>query len=121
MACRTPCHPPDDASPRVRCQTSTRALPCPRMLGRPLRMLAAAALSGAVLAATASAVVGGTAIAVQSAPWAVFVKHTSTSEFRCSGSVVDASHVLTAAHCLFDDACNAAAPASFQVRAGASN
>lgn len=85
-----------------------------------LAALAALACSG--IASGARTVVGGQTIQIQSAPWAVYVQHVSGGRrFICSGSVVDASHVLTAAHCLFDDAGTPSAVSSFQVRAGISS
>src|SRR5215471_2018223 len=92
------------------------------MLGRSMRILAAAAVAAVLAAEPASGVVGGQTIQVQSAPWTVFVQQSSgSSRFLCTGAIVDASHVLTAAHCMFNGSCAPAAPAAFQVRAGVSN
>ena len=76
----------------------------------------------AVSASPASGVVGGTAVSVQSAPWAVSIRQTTRSgALLCSGTVLDPLHVLTAAHCVFDLNGNVAAPSTLTVRAGASN
>lgn len=84
--------------------------------------MAAAFVLAARLSSGAGAIIGGTAIQVQAAPWTVFVQQTSGStRFLCTGSVVDASHILTAAHCLFDGNNNLAPPSAFLVRAGISN
>ncbi len=96
------------------------------MLGtRSARRLAgggAAFALAACLSSGAAAIIGGTTIQVQAAPWTVFVQQTSGStRFLCTGSVVDASHILTAAHCLYDTNNNLAAPSAFLVRAGISN
>ena len=52
----------------------------------------------------ASAVLGGRAISVQEAPWAVSLRASfgSGETFSCSGAILDPLHVLTAAHCLFN-------------------
>src|SRR5690348_1727287 len=92
------------------------------MLGRSMRILAAAAVSAVLVTAPASGVVGGQTIQVQSAPWTVFVQQSlGSSRFLCTGAIIDASHVLTAAHCVFNSSCAPAAPSAFQVRAGVSN
>ncbi len=73
-------------------------------------------------ASGADRVVGGNAIQVQSAPWAVFVQNQAASENDdCSGSIVDALHVVTAAHCVFDSAGALASPSQLSVTAGVSN
>jgi secreted trypsin-like serine protease len=67
-------------------------------------LAALAALASTGIAAGARTVVGGQAVQVQSAPWTVYVQQTvGRTVFLCTGSVVDSSHVLTAAHCLFND------------------
>jgi Trypsin len=61
---------------------------------------AALAISGAAPAA-APAIVGGQQIQINQAPWTVQV--TSTNSFStgtCTGSIIDAQRVLTAAHCV---------------------
>jgi hypothetical protein len=87
--------------------------------------LALAAAVAALLAAPASAattVVGGTPIRVQAAPWSVFVEvNVGPARDICTGSVVDASHVLTAAHCLFGSGGARVPAAAVSIRAGVSN
>jgi hypothetical protein len=81
----------------------------------------AAALWSSAGSAT-EGVVGGSPIQIQSAPWAVFVQdQTSTTDYDCSGSIIDQSHILTAAHCVYDDSGNLAPPAQLSVKAGVSN
>src|SRR5262249_14726015 len=59
---------------------------------------------------------------VQGAPWAVYVKLTNGSMASfCSGTVVDAGHVLTAGHCVFAPDGNPAPASALTVRAGISN
>ncbi len=67
--------------------------------------------------------VGGSAIHVQAAPWTVFVEQDRSflGEFLCTGSILDARHILTAAHCVFDDRGDRATPAELTVKAGISN
>jgi Trypsin len=73
-------------------------------------------------ASSSARVVGGTPIQVQSAPWSVFVTYdVGNGRFQCTGSVIDASHILTAAHCLFDYSGALASPSALAVQAGISN
>jgi trypsin len=97
-------------------------------LGRVGRgIVAAALLASPVVAVSGSAsgaerIVGGSAIQVQSAPWAVFVKSSgATEQDECSGSIIDAQHVLTAAHCVFTSTGTLASPSQLSVVAGVSN
>lgn len=50
-------------------------------------------------------IVGGTPITTEAAPHQVFVgiETAGGDEYACGGSIIDATHVLTAAHCTFDD------------------
>jgi hypothetical protein len=67
-------------------------------------------------------VIGGSAIQVETAPWAVFVKQAAGSNtLQCSGSIVDSLHVLTAAHCVSDLSGAQASIDSLSIRAGISN
>jgi hypothetical protein len=62
-------------------------------------------------------VVGGTPIQVESVPWQVFLR--IGSDLGCGGSVLDATHVLTAAHCVVAPGQTAPRPVSaFTVMAG---
>src|SRR5262249_38702981 len=66
-----------------------------------------------LLAVTPSAlgVVGGHAVDVRDAPWSVLVIHRAgASTGLCSGVIIDATHVVTAAHCAVED--GVPAPAS---------
>jgi hypothetical protein len=76
------------------------------------------------------AIVGGTQIAVQQAPWQVEVEAQipiPASELvdivRCGGSILDAIHVLTAAHCMFTSASHTerTPPQDLVVHAGTSD
>jgi hypothetical protein len=70
----------------------------------------------------ATSVVGGSAAQIQSAPWAVSIRQTAGSTLLlCSGAVVDASHILTAAHCAYNQNGVPALAGSLSVRAGISN
>ena len=91
-------------------------------LKRLVQGLVVAAAVAAIVAAPAVSVSGGTVIQVQAAPWTVFVQQVAGSaRFLCTGSVVDPSHILTAAHCLFDEAGNQAQPVQLSIKAGVSN
>jgi hypothetical protein len=89
----------------------------------PLALVSLAVLSLAPSALGTVHVLGGTGIDVRTAPWAVAIRQTYGDHGAlCSGSIVDASHVLTAAHCVFDRGSTTPAPTGvFSVRAGASN
>jgi hypothetical protein len=70
----------------------------------------------------ASRVVGGTVTQVQSAPWTVSIRQQAGSTLLlCTGAVVDASHVLTAAHCVYNQSGAPASASAVSVRAGISN
>lgn len=70
----------------------------------------------------AARVVGGNPAQIQSAPWAVSIRQTAgASVLLCSGAVVDASHILTAAHCAYNQNGVPATASSLSVRAGISN
>jgi len=75
-----------------------------------------------------AAIVGGAPISVAQAPWQVVVEAVfktakgSTESILCGGSIIDASHVLTAAHCVFIAPPDEQIPPSdFTVIAGTSN
>ena len=81
------------------------------MSNRVLRALgvAAAVLLGSAPCATAAdalpsrGIIGGQAVAVSAAPWQVALvdtTHTSSPRQFCGGSILDATHVVTAAHCV---------------------
>lgn len=73
-------------------------------------------------AAAAPRVVGGKAIAVASAPWAVYIQdETPAGVLACSGSIIAASRILTAAHCVYDESGKLAPPSHLSVLAGISN
>jgi hypothetical protein len=91
------------------------------MVKAPLLYVALAVASSPAALASLR-VVGGTAIDVRAAPWSVGVEHgAGGSGVFCSGAILDATHVLTAAHCVVDASGAAAPPSTFTVRAGATN
>jgi hypothetical protein len=70
----------------------------------------------------AARVVGGSATQIQSAPWTVSIRQVAGSTvLLCSGAVVDASHILTAAHCAYNQNGVPASASSLSIRAGISN
>jgi hypothetical protein len=88
-----------------------------------LLVLFALAVAFASGAHSARSVLGGSAIQIQAAPWAVFIQQDDGGDtlYICTGSVIDASHVLTAGHCLFNDTGTLTQPSALTVRAGISN
>jgi hypothetical protein len=91
-----------------------------------LVVAASVALLGASVstAAPIAAVVDGPALnGPAEAPWSVLTNQTDGHDLgQCSGSIIDAEHVVTAAHCAFDETTGAAWPLSgFHVYAGISH
>jgi trypsin len=68
-------------------------------------------------------VVGGIDIRAAIAPWSANVRQTQPAKFtaECGGAIVDALHVLTAAHCVYGLDGKPAPPQTFSIRAGISN
>ena len=61
-------------------------------------------------AAPASAIQGGSTVSASSAPWlvAILSREANGDEYSCSGSVIAAKWILTAAHCVTEEADNSA-------------
>jgi hypothetical protein len=81
-------------------------------------------LAPAAAGATKPAIVGGSQIAIGQAPWQVAVEAVIPEDggLLCGGSILDTSHILTAAHCVFDSKSGNVIPAEdFTVRAGTSD
>ncbi|MDX8152172.1 trypsin-like serine protease [Patulibacter brassicae] len=85
-----------------------------RLVALPLALLACAVAAGPAAAAENRAtprIVNGTTIASTEAPWTVAIQIEQGSGVgSCSGTILDATHVLTAAHCVVDG--SSVAPAS---------
>lgn len=65
-------------------------------------------------------VYGGSVITAADAPWQVYVR--TSDGYACGGSIIDPTHVVSAAHCADADGTKAPAPAaSFTVLAGFSD
>jgi len=78
---------------------------------------AAARAPGADAAPRKPFVVGGTLIPIESVPYQVFLR--IGDNMGCGGSVLDATHILTAAHCVVPTGQTAPRPpASITVMAG---
>jgi len=68
-----------------------------------------------------AAIVGGTPASIQQFPWQVFLQMSSPDE-TCGGSILNATTILTAAHCTDPEGTTTPRPASaFLVFAGASD
>jgi V8-like Glu-specific endopeptidase len=66
-------------------------------------------------------VVGGSPVDVRNAPWSALVLHRAgAGGSLCSGAIIDATHVLTAAHCVVEGGVSVPST-SLTVRAGVTN
>ena len=116
---------PDDQGTRDEARDGARHPPLMRGRVGLVLVAAVAALAAVVPAAGAapkahSAIVGGARVPVQSVPWQVYL--AIGSDLACGGSVLDATHVLTAAHCVIPEGQTAPRPVSaFTVWAGYDN
>ena len=59
-------------------------------------------------------IAGGTQIGIAGAPWQVevFAEYSSKKVLACGGAIIDATHILTAAHCAYDPETSARLEAS---------
>jgi V8-like Glu-specific endopeptidase len=84
-----------------------------------LTLAAAAAASAATVSNSvvggAPRVVGGAPATLTDAPWQALVLPNG---YLCGGAILDATHVVTAAHCVHDDEDEVIAPSTIAVRAG---
>src|SRR5260221_14639368 len=89
---------------------------------RPTVLLTLTALALTPSALPSTSVIGGSTVQVQSAPWTVFLRQTTSSgALQCSGSIIDSLHVVTAAHCVYDLNGAQASISSLSIRAGISS
>jgi hypothetical protein len=92
-----------------------------RVLAPVLALLAAAAVlpSAASAAPATTRVIGGANATSTDVPWQVLVL---PGDHLCGGSILDATHVATAAHCVYDEEDAAiTAPSAVTVHAGITN
>jgi Trypsin len=88
-----------------------------------------ALVASGALPQPASAIVGGRPVSIESAPWTVAIfgtnpsvsPSTPPSVLVCTGAVLDARHVATAAHCLYLSGAKPFPASRFLIRAGVSN
>lgn len=92
---------------------------------RAVLLVACSLIASLLLSAAAGAVtqqtrvVGGVDAASLDAPWQVLVL---PDQYLCGGSVLDATHVVTAAHCVYDEStATTFAPTDIHVYAGITN
>jgi secreted trypsin-like serine protease len=104
-------------------------MPKPKLMGlRWVLAPAAALVAAAACCAPAGAVVGGQPVSsIRDAPYqvAVVVNRAPYSTIWCGGVVRDATHIMTAAHCVFDNELGASGqpipPNAIQIVAGKAN
>lgn len=86
-------------------------------------VVVAVVVGAAVWAGTARGLTGGHTISVRTAPWSVYIRSTFSHDehLYCSGSIIDAGHVLTAAHCLASSRGTYVRPGGITIEAGVSN
>jgi hypothetical protein len=89
---------------------------------------AAALVAAAVLCAPAGAIINGTAVPLTQHPYQVALAkpgQLAVSSQFCGGSIRDAWHIITAAHCVFDNSSTSSgqplAPSQIDVLAGTEN
>jgi hypothetical protein len=73
-------------------------------------------------AGVALGVVGGRTVSITAAPWTVVVREYGQQ--RCTGVIIDSSHILTAGHCVMSAGGDSAKPlpaSDFTIEAGVSN
>jgi secreted trypsin-like serine protease len=99
-----------------------------RLFACAVATVAAAAILSPAVAGASPRIVGGGPIPITAAPWQALVHHTETirgqlTGFLCGGSIIDATHVVTAAHCVLprdgqDPTAAPVATSSFTVTVG---
>src|SRR5262249_25642023 len=112
--------------PRRRCRVPARTRPPSKrssMLSRSSLAAALSVVAALVVAAPAFGapasprIIGGPVVPITVAPWQVYLVIDNTT--ACGGSILDATHVLTAAHCADGGGTHAVvAPSSIKVLAG---
>ncbi len=104
-----PAHPAHAAGAAPAARSPTRARRGRRATRRPIRARAA--------------VVGGSPAQISQAPWTAYLYvDAADGGWACDGVILDATHILTAAHCLIDDNTSQVAPVSdFYVFTGVSD
>src|SRR3954469_21199913 len=88
-------------------------------------LVGAAAAQAAGMGAPEPRIVNGDGGSIDDPPWQVFLDiFRGQDEFACGGSIRDATHVVTAAHCVVDpdaDYPEISAPGDLQVGYGSAN
>jgi hypothetical protein len=79
-------------------------------------LVVAAALPSAAVAEPSARIVGGQSTTIEDLPWQAQVR--VDGDPWCGASILDATHVVTAGHCVYDENGFAIAPSRLTVRAG---
>ena len=86
-----------------------------------LLLVAGAALGVAQTGWSLPMVAGGSAVQIQQAPWTVYIApEPGANGLVCDGVIIDSSHIVTAAHCVYSSSGARVSPSGLEIDAGVS-